>query len=391
MTKVVVRPMCPEDVGIVQALLEQDNWPRRSSYGWQWAIDDNPARVQMQAPTGWVLTSDDAVVGCLLNVPHLYFWNGEELPAATCSYFYVDTPWRGQAAALMRAFFLQKNAKLFFSASANTFGAPFYRLYKSTPGQDPGANLNLIWLACADTVARMALQRLKLGNVPLLTSLLAAPLSVAVSAYARLSRKGFAPRTKVQARVSTVARSDIDGRFDLFWNRLRQEPGLHLERSAQTVYWRMSDPDILEDLGLIVLEGDDGAIVGMAMLMNRSNYPGATPRAIVLDWCLLGDCTVDDSNALLQGALHWAQQRKLPMLDARRITGRMGRWLLQAQPMVRTLAPDTHWTKTPLTELAQCISTNDGWSSVNVDGDEWINLADYQVRPGRLPWQPKLV
>ncbi len=377
--------MAPEDADIVQDLLEKDHWPRRSRHGWQWALADNPARVQLQAPTGWVLTADDAVVGCLANVPHLYHWQGQALAAATCTYFYVEPPWRGQASALMRAFFLQKNVQLFFSASANTFGAPFYRLFKANPTQDPGVNLNLIWLGCPVSFARQALNRFRLGRVPLL----AQGLGSLVRGFARLSGRGMVPVSGVQARVSTVRLGEIDHRLDTFWSQLRKGPGMHLDRSAATVRWRMSDPDIHEDLGLLVLETPDGTVLGTAMLMNRHNFPGATPRAIVLDWSLLHTCTEEHSNALLAGAVRWARERQLPMLDARRITGHLGQWLRQANPVVRTLAPDTHWTKTTVAGLAECLASDDGWRSVNVDGDEWVNLADYQERPGRNAWTPR--
>ncbi len=374
--------MEPDDVATVQALLEKDHWPRRSGHGWQWALEESPARKQLQAPVGWVLTADGAVVGCLANVPHLYSWQGQQLAGATCTYFYVELPWRGQASALMRAFFLQKGIQLFFSLSANRFGAPFYRLFKATPTQDPGINRNLLWLACPTAFARHALKRLHLGSA----SLLAPLLGMAIVLAAKTMRKGYVPPSALPAQVKTVLRSGIDTRFDVFWQRLRHQPGLHLDRSATSVRWRMGDPDILEDLGLVVLEDNDGALLGMAMLMNRHNYPGATPRALVMDWCLLDTCCAAHSDALLAGAVQWAKAQGLPILDAPHISAQPGRWLMQTSPVVHAGDPHMHWTKTPLPQLTDYLGTDTGWSSVMVDGDEWINLADHQERPHRAPW-----
>ncbi len=381
MSQILVRTLLADDVPEVQAMLAANGWPRRSHCGWEWAYDHNPARQGTDIPIGWVLTSGGAIVGCLGNVPHNYSWNGDILTAVTCSSFFVKEAWRGQSAALMRAFFLQK-MPLHFSSSATALGAPFYKLFKARPNLDPEVDHALLWVASNHAFVKHALQRLGLSQPRWLTAL----GTVAVSFVRQFVRTGSVPRSTFEARIEVVERQHIDARFDIFWGKLRKQPGLHLDRSASTMRWRMGDPDLLEDLGLIVLETGKGDILGMAMVLAATNRSMMVPRVRVLDWCLLDECPVDASHTLLAGVAAWARARDLPLIEARRLTGRSGRLLESAHPKIRALEPGTHWAKASDSLLARSLEKTDFWSTTPIGGEVWINLADNVERSGRQPW-----
>jgi hypothetical protein len=382
MSKIEIRPLSAVDVAWVQEMLQGDGWPKRSLHGWKWAIEDNPARNEIQAPMGWVMVNGAQVVGCLANIPHKIHWNGQDMMAATCTYFYVLPEWRGQAASLMRSFFLQPQVALSFSLSANVFGAPFYKFFKAKPVTQIGVNQAMVWLACPRAAAQFVVKRLKLEWVPGLALLVRSALDW----YGRVGRKGVVAASAYAGRASVVPLSEIDAKFDVFWDRLKREPGLHFDCSAATLRWRMRDPDTHESLALICLISEQAVVQGYCIVMKRRETNGTAPRAQLLDWCMLCECTEEASLCLHTAAKEWAASKNLALLDARRMIGRFGTDLRKTNPWKQPLVAETHWVKATPADLTQALDEAGVWRPNLINGDEWVNLADHHERPGRQAW-----
>jgi hypothetical protein len=378
-----IRPFALSDWPATAALLREDHWPVRSMPGWRWAFEDNPAR-HADSPLGWVLTADERVVGCLFNVPQRYRLNGQSVPAATCTHFVVAPAWRGQAASLMRAFFLQPGMDLWFSASANAFGAPFYRLFKAQPGPDPAAQRSLTWVASHAALAGHGLQRLGAAKAQGLRRAVGAALAAVhrSTPTARLPAAGWG--AKAGLTCSVVAPDAIDSRFDRFWERLQQQPGLHLDRSAPVLRWRMADPDNAGQLGLLAVhrQADTEPLALAQVLAWRP--AGASSRALVLDWCVPPGTNPAASAVLLRGLGEWAAERHLAWVEARRVTGLSGQQLAALAPRVKAAEPDTHWSRARTPALQQALAAPLLWSGVKADSDDWIN----HVPDASAPRQP---
>ena len=279
----------------------------------------------------------------------------------------------GPSRVLDAGVFLQPGVDLWFSASANAFGAPFYRLFKAQPGADPAAQRSLTWVASPTALAGHALGRMGVPNVPTLNRAAGAVWAAA----ARWMPTGQLPALDKGAGDGWVC-TELDAfqgdePLDGFWRRLQQQPGLHLDRSAPVLRWRMADPDNTGQLALLLVHRPaDPRPLGLAQVLAwRPN--GASSRALVLDWCVLTDSPAGTAAALLQGVGRWAAERDLAWVEARRVTGTSGAQLAALAPRVKEAEPDTHWTRARTPGLRDALASPLSWSVVKADSDDWIN------------------
>lgn len=78
-----VRPIRRSDYAALNALHRQVGWPERSEAGWRW-LEANPARRDLDAPTGWVVVDEaDAPRAMLGNLVQRFRRGPEVLYAAT--------------------------------------------------------------------------------------------------------------------------------------------------------------------------------------------------------------------------------------------------------------------------------------------------------------------
>ncbi len=413
--------LCPlqvQDHAGVQALFARHGWPQRSLAGWQWALFDAPQRPTPEAPTGLVLLGPEGIVGFLGNLPQRLWQNGQPLAAATCTALLVDTAWRGQGVALLRAFGTQAGVQLLYSATANEFSAPLYTLFRFEQRAEPGLNQALRWVADGGAFAGHALRQ-QLQRRGLLKTQRAGALADSqapgwrnqanrpdhvdtASPASRLLRPALAlmgwptvpavphvpastaaahPAPAGAARVlrwrpgapgeAAGEAHSLRQRWHRWWAcMLAAHPGLLADRQQDTVAWRLADPDLAHSLALWLLQDEQGELLGLALARAVSPAAPAAPRAELLDWCLLPETPVQAQATLLAAVGHWATQRRLPFVEARRYSGLALQQLAGLHGRAVPLPSQANWTRLP--QGAQVAAQPACWSMSCIDSDDWF-------------------
>ena len=108
MSSVIIREAKYEDEDLVQQLCSR-NGMRQEDKAWQWIWNSNRL-YDDKWPLGWVLVSNDTIVGFIGNIPRLYSYQGKNLIAGVGRAFVVDKMFRSHSLKLVAKFFSQKYA-----------------------------------------------------------------------------------------------------------------------------------------------------------------------------------------------------------------------------------------------------------------------------------------
>lgn len=288
-----VRPIVASDHDALNRLHRQVGWPERSPAGWRW-LDDNPARLALGAPAGWVVADErDQAVAMLGNFIQRFQQGATSHYGATGFSIIVPPSQKGASRPLIRTFLKQPNLFARYTFNANARSAPLYGLFGLRPWPAETHGLKLSWatdrLACAKGRAMRAL----LGRT-------------SASTAARLGEQLMNGRVFRQTALSlpprvTVLRdlSDASPYVD-FWRRLSQEDRLLADRSPATLRWRMADPD-LTLTPLLLAYMDSGRVVGMALAQITKTSLIEPPCLDIVDLVALE--TAPDAIALLTQTL----------------------------------------------------------------------------------------
>jgi len=389
--RVRLRPVTLEDAEGVTLLFERHGWPLRSRNGLSWALFDNPARLAVQAEAGWVLESAGQVVGFLGNVPGAFTADGRKTLGATCTSLLVDDAHRARSTSLIRAFTAQPGMAFVYSATANANSAPLYKSFSFSPCPDVRANQRLRWMTSKSAMVRALLERMHLGWI--------VPRS-ATAQVSRLARAALAPDLPNGGRaglhVDPVGLADLtDERSSNCrdaWNRWSAQmaavSGLQADRSAQTMAWRMSDPDWPADAqALWALRDSEGNMLGLCMARRLPHRRGQPSKAELMDLALLPGSSVEAAAQLLGAARRWAGSQGAAVLDAKRWTGLTAVQLASLGARCQALPSDALWLRIHRHTVESQPLDWALWSMTGCDSDDWFNTLQ-TTRPGLGPVEP---
>jgi hypothetical protein len=368
-----LRPIVRDDHAAVMALFARHCWPLRSRAGWEWSLFDSPAREATGADAGWVLEHGDAVVGFLGNLPVLCRHDGAPVWGATCTSYLVDDDHRAHSTRLMRAFAAQPGAAFVWSATANPHSAPVYRGFRFRPSQSPQSDQRLRWVAHEGTAARALAARTRLPGVPLLADW-------AGSAWGGLRRwtrpigvpGGLSVERLRPEDLLLNRRSHWPQTWSTWAKALSARPGLQVDRSAGTLAWRLSDPDLTAELALWSLRDAQGRMLGMALARKLDEPHAGTPRAELMDWALSDHAPPAGVRLLLDTVLRWARSWRLACVDAKRWTGATAEQLAGLGARTDPLPPEGVWLMVNRVPGLPELPDWPDWSMTGTDSDDWF-------------------
>lgn len=231
----IIRPFRPMDHEGVNRLHREVWWPERSPAGWRW-LDENPARIDLDAASGWVVEGADGKPAAFLGNFIQRFWQGERLTYAATGFSTIVRPdFQGASRALYRTMMRQPDMAAFYTFNANRLSVPVYRLFGLQPWPDLTHALKLTWIIDPLTVVRGRLVRELVSRAP-----------------DRINhRREWFMNARLQRRdplrlpVDTRPLTDFGdlSPFARFWSALKSEGRLLADRSPRVMRWRMADPD----------------------------------------------------------------------------------------------------------------------------------------------------
>lgn len=262
-TPMTTRPFTPADIDTVNALHRSVWWPERSKAGWAW-LDANPARADIDAPTGWVVTDEAGAPAAFVGNLIQRFWKDDVLfHGATGFSIIVPPSVRGASRQLLKVFNRQPHVFAAYTFNANSRSAPLYGRHDMVAWPPRTHDLKLSWIIDPIDCLHGRVLREAVKRAPHLTD----PYRERF-----MHRRLGAPRTpRLPSQVSPV--TDLGDRSDYaaFWEALKAEGRLIADRSPEILRWRMADPD-QKTPPVMVAFRRDGVITGYAMaLMAKAN------------------------------------------------------------------------------------------------------------------------
>ena len=275
-----VRPFQPLDQSDVNALHRAVWWPERSHAGWDW-LDVNPARADIDAPSGWVVEDKDGRPAAFLGNLVQRFWYGEARHNGVTGFSIIVPPAaRGRSRQLIQTFLRQPGVFASYTFNANAKSAPLYARHGMVPWPPRTHGLKLSWVV--DPVACLHGRLLR-------TAVKRAPTLSDPYRERFLNRRLNGPAESLLPRGVTPLTDLGDGSdYGLFWERLKREGRLVADRSPAILRWRLADPDrTLEPVLLAYRRGD--AITGYAMAVLAKANPIEPAFLEILDLVALQD------------------------------------------------------------------------------------------------------
>lgn len=280
-----VRPFTPADRAAVNALHREVWWPDRSEAGWSW-LDANPARADVEAPSGWVATDAAdrpvAFVGNLIQ----RFWQGDaRLHGATGFSIIVPHAARGRSRHLIQAVMRQPHVFATYTFNANPKAARLYPRQGLVAWPPRTHGLKLSWIVDPLECLQGRLLRSLVHRAPRLTN----PRREHFL-NRRLQRRGPTGARPVADTLGVEALDDLsDGSdYGVFWERLRAEGRLVADRSPEILRWRLADPDCTDPPVLLAFRRE-GRITGYAMALLAKGNPIEPAALEIIDLASLQD------------------------------------------------------------------------------------------------------
>lgn len=268
------RPFQPEDTPKVDALHRSVDWPVRSPQGWAW-LRANPARPE-DFPIGWLAEDDQGNAAFVGQFPQTFHARGKTAMGVTGYSIIVPPALRGAASPLIRRVLNRPDAAFIYTLNANARSAPIYRRHGLLPWPTETHALKLSWVidpavcAVANLARRMAPDRSgRSGPERLMNPRVNAPGEL-----------------RLPPQVAPLA--DFAAEWDGFWERLKESGGVWAARNAETMRWRMADPDRTA-APIILVFRRDGAITGWVMAQTAKMSRHEPPVLDIIDLAAVDD------------------------------------------------------------------------------------------------------
>ncbi len=209
--------------------------PEAARSSWEWLWGRNPATAGgREVPLGWVLESDDEIVGFFGNIPRRYHYDGRDLLACSGTSWAVDPRFRTRARDLCAEYFTQKEPDLLLATTANRSVGRILLKFGASPMPQTAYQQVLYWVLDPNGFLQSALRK-KEVRAPLRKAAGVALGPIVATALALKRRPG---RRHAGLEVDVIPLPEVDEEFDELWRRkLAEGPRLYASRTAQDLRW----------------------------------------------------------------------------------------------------------------------------------------------------------
>lgn len=354
-----------EDYPQIVALESKYGLEAKSYEEWKHLWSNNPAYRQYQKslPIGWVLEGDRRnIVGYLGNIPLFYEFEGQRLLASVAHAWVVDVRYRSYSLLLLERYFSQKVVDLFLNATVGPLASESFGVFESSPAPVGAWDRSAFWITnyqgfLADWLAMKAFP-------------LAKPLSYALS-VGLFVKDTLAKRQLLQYDTGVVLKhcTDVDDRFDVFWEALRKTNSHILMgvRTREVLEWHFKYA-LRHNKAWIVTAGTNSDLTAYTIFCRHDNPRFGLRRMRLVDFQ-----TLDGNTAVLVSMLSWALERcrheGIHMLESIGLGTGKRNVINKIAAYERKLPSWLYFYKTRDKNLAERLSDPNAWDPSQFDGD----------------------
>ncbi len=364
-TSPMVREASFEDHPQIAELQSRYGLEYKSFDQWKHLWCNNPAYREREAefPIGWVLEGEQKeIVGYLGNIPLFYEIHRRQLLASVAHSWVVDLQYRTYALLLLEKYFSQKNVDVFLNATVGPAASESFAVFQSLEVPVGEWNRSRFWI----TNYRGFLE----GWLAMKGRRSFKPVTYALSVGLYLKQAFFdlafsGNPNRVELRLC----EQIDDRFDVFWQRLRQRSShvLRAVRNREFLNWHFQHA--LREGAVWILAGcNNSEIHTYAIFMRQDSPRYGLKRVRLIDFQ-----SIDDSTALLLPMLAWALKRchreGIHMLECIGFRADKQSVIAKAAPYERNLPSWLYFYKVEDRDIAEMLSDPNAWDPSQFDGD----------------------
>ena len=276
------------DFGAVAALKRRQGLSLDSLANWQRLWQSNPAVIAgSKAPClGWVLESEDGIVGYLGSVPLLYQFGDRTLSAVTTTSLAVEPTYRTLTASLISPFFHQKDVDLYLATSATEVVGSITRAFKGefVPQREYGTVL--FWVL--DPVRFASVVQKRIWAHGALGEISEKVVSMALRGDIGLRRRW--PRCPTNGlQVTNIHVRDIGQEFEGLWlQKLAERKRLLAFRTPAVLRWHFDIPEDRRTTRVLCCHSG-GRLLGYAIIQSEAEGDTGLQRSILADMLLEND------------------------------------------------------------------------------------------------------
>lgn len=293
-----IRPFRPTDHDAANALHRSVWWPERSPGGWRW-LDANPARQDIDAPSGWVIEDKAGEPAAFVGNFIQRFWVADTAHyGATGFSIIVPRAVRGASRSLIQTFIDQPNTFAKYTLNANSRSAPLYSRHGMAAWPPRTHDVKLSWIIDPVACLHGRILRKLTARFPALTDPYRERF---LNKRLGSTSARHVPDTLKARGVRVLTDLGDASPYAAFWTALKAEGRLIADRSPAMLRWRLADPDQTIAPTLLA-HVRKGLVTGYAMAIMAKANPIEPAFLEIIDLIALQD-EPDAIPALVEGLI----------------------------------------------------------------------------------------
>lgn len=357
-----------EDEVAVQNLCQRNGLEgERSDRAWEWIWGKNRL-YSNDWQLGWVLESDENIVGFIGNIPRAYSLRGREWIAGVARAFVVDELFRTHSLKLIAKFFQQKEADLLIFSSANSDAEAIYRLARASciPQQD--YNKDLFWIVSPTSFIVSLLRKKGIGE--LLATIVSLIISPLLSLEMLIQRRWSNNSSDELVRVQT---DELTNEMDEFWRKKQcMSPDMLLSyRDREAITWQFTNDSAKTRKPVLFTMKREGELYGYVIITRADSLEFGLRRMMITDLIVLDDDPVA-IRELIKRAFLYAKENKIDVLQMIGFPSVVRSALHPLHPFTHTISYNPFWYYVLNPDLKDVLQNESVWYASTFDGDSSI-------------------
>jgi len=368
MEKIVIRIAKFEDEKLVHNLCQRNGLAGEiSNQAWNWIWKDNSFYTEAW-PIGWVLESNNIIVGYIGNIPRAYIFNGQTWIAGVARSFVVDLEYRRYSLQLISEFFQQKEADLFIFSSANNLSSSIYKMVKAKPIPQDSFDTDLFWIVSPTSFIYSLLRKKRVPkSLSLLISYLIAPFVM----FENLVRNRWPKSENFDVEISTPKMLTTE--IDKLWHQIKaNNPNKFLSyRDRDSILWQYDNDSVKNRNPLIFTLMKNNVALGYLIVVEMNSIEFGLKR-IVIDDLIVYDNDPTSINFLVREAFLYAQKKQVDILQFTGFPENIRDALKLTKPFSRKFSYSRFWYYVVNKDLEKPLKKKSTWYASLFDGDSSI-------------------
>jgi hypothetical protein len=368
MNKLVIRKAEFQDERLVNELCHRNGLTGEiSNEAWNWIWKDN-SFYKDTWPIGWVIESNQIIVGYIGNIPRAYIFKGQTFIAGVARAFAVDIEYRRHSLKLISKFLQQKDADLLIFSSANNLSSTIYKAIKAKPIPQNDYNNDLFWVVSASKFIYSLLRKKILSNkLAFLIAKVISPIFLIESLMLNRWKKSFNYDFKI-SKLNTV----ID-EIDKFWHKVKilKSEKLLSFRDKKSILWQFDNESSKKKNPVIITAYKNKVLVGYLILSHIKSNNSGFNKMVINDLIVQGNMP-DLILGLVKEAFLHAKKNNVDLLQITGFPDDIRNELKLFKPYRRKYSFSRFWYYVVNKNLEEPLKKKSIWYASIFDGDSSI-------------------